>query len=168
MNSRFFETVEDGFQKAGFEIVSKEWLDAYDKIYEKAQSQFVEEIQKRAQENHTHPMIEGMGAVMPDPEYDLPLKVEGETAIYVLARISGEGNDREAEEGDIFLTESERRTILELNRTVQKVFTGVECRRAGRSFIGHGSREYPDSFTAGGTDRNRACGSCSGENISIR
>ena len=120
VNSRFFETVEDGFQEAGFEIVSKEWLDAYDMIYEKAQSQFVEEIQKRAQENHTHPMIEGMGAVMPDPEYDLPLKVEGETAIYVLARISGEGNDREAEEGDIFLTESERRTILELNRKYRK------------------------------------------------
>lgn len=120
VNSRFFETVEDGFQKAGFEIVSKEWLDAYDMIYEKAQSQFIEEIQKRAQENHTHPMIEGMGAVMPEPEYNLPLKAEGETAIYVLARISGEGNDREAAEGDIFLTESERRTILELNRKYRK------------------------------------------------
>lgn len=120
VNSRFFETVEDGFQKAGFEIVSKEWLDAYDMIYEKAQSQFIEEIQKKAQENHTHPMIEGMGAVMPEPEYNLPLKAEGETAIYVLARISGEGNDREAAEGDIFLTESERRTILELNRKYRK------------------------------------------------
>ena len=33
VNSRFFETVEDGFQKAGFEIVSRDWLDAYDEIY---------------------------------------------------------------------------------------------------------------------------------------
>ena len=112
VNSRFFETVEDGFQKAGFEIVSRDWLDAYDEIYDKAQAGFTEEIRRRAQEHHTHPVIEGMGAVMPEPEYDLPLNVKGETAIYVLARISGEGNDREAREGDIFLTESERRTIL--------------------------------------------------------
>lgn len=61
-----------------------------------------------------------MGAVMPEPEYDLPLNVKGETAIYVLARISGEGNDREAREGDIFLTESERRTILELKRQYRR------------------------------------------------
>ena len=26
VNSRFFEIVEDGFQKAGFEIVSRDWL----------------------------------------------------------------------------------------------------------------------------------------------
>ena len=61
-----------------------------------------------------------MGAVMPEPEYNLPLNVKGETAVYVLARISGEGNDREASEGDIFLTESEKRTILELNRQYRK------------------------------------------------
>lgn len=78
------------------------------------------ELQKYEQEHHTHPVIEGMGAVMPEPEYDLPLNVKGETAIYVLARISGEGNDREAREGDIFLTESERRTILELKRQYRR------------------------------------------------
>lgn len=120
VNSRFFETVEEGLQKAGFEIVTRDWLDAYDMIYEKAQSEFIKDIQKMAQEHHTHPMIEGMGAVMPEPEYNLPLKIEGETAIYVLARISGEGNDREAKEGDIFLTESEKRTILELNRQYRR------------------------------------------------
>ena len=120
VNSRFFEIVEDGFQKAGFEIVSRDWLDAYDEIYDKAQAGFTEEIRRRAQEHHTHPVIEGMGAVMPEPEYDLPLNVKGETAIYVLARISGEGNDREAREGDIFLTESERRTILELKRQYRR------------------------------------------------
>ena len=87
VNSRFFETVEDGFQKAGFEIVSRDWLDAYDEIYDKAQAGFTEEIRRRAQEHHTHPVIEGMGAVMPEPEYDLPLNVKGETAIYVLARM---------------------------------------------------------------------------------
>ena len=114
VNSRFFETVEDGFREVGFTITSGAWLDGYDRIYEEAVQDFHEEIRRRAQEHHTHPVIEGMGAVMPEPEYDLPLDAEGDTAIYVLARISGEGSDRTAEAGDIFLTESEKRTILEL------------------------------------------------------
>ena len=29
---------------------------------------------------------------MPEPEYELPLEGSGDTAVYVLARISGEGN----------------------------------------------------------------------------
>ncbi len=81
------------FQKAGFEIVSRDWLDAYDEIYDKAQAGFTEEIEEGRREHHTS-RNRRMGAVMPEPEYDLPLNVKGETAIYVLARISGEGNDR--------------------------------------------------------------------------
>lgn len=120
VNSRFFETVEDGFREAGFAITSGTWLDGYDRIYEEAVRDFHEEIRRRAQEHHTHPVMEGMGAVMPEPEYDLPLDAEGDTAIYVLARISGEGSDRTARAGDIFLTESEKRTILELKERYRK------------------------------------------------
>lgn len=120
VNSRFFETVEEGFKKAGFEITTGEWLDAYDRVYEDAQAEFYEEIRKRAQEHHTHPMTEGMGAVMPEPEYNLPLEAEGDTAIYVLARISGEGSDRKEVSGDILLSESEKHMILELNRKYRR------------------------------------------------
>lgn len=120
VNSRFFETVEDGFREAGFTITSGTWLDEYDRIYEEAVRDFHEEIRRRAQEHHTHPVMEGMGAVMPEPEYDLALDAEGDTAIYVLARISGEGSDRTAKAGDIFLTESEKRTILELKEKYRR------------------------------------------------
>ena len=53
-----------------------------------------------------------MGKVMPEPEYDLPLNAEGDAAIYVVSRISGEGNDRTPLKGDIRLTDSEVRDIL--------------------------------------------------------
>ena len=56
-----------------------------------------------------------MGAVMPEPEYDIPLWGGGEAAVYVLSRISGEGSDRGAVPGDILLTETEKRDILALN-----------------------------------------------------
>lgn len=61
-----------------------------------------------------------MGAVMPEPEYALPLDGEGDAAIYILSRISGEGNDRNFAPGDILLTETEKRDILELNRKYSK------------------------------------------------
>ena len=57
---------------------------------------------------------------MPQPEYDLPLDGEGDTAIYVLSRISGEGNDREPIPGDIRLTDSEAKTILALDAKYEK------------------------------------------------
>ena len=115
VNSRFFITAERGFEKTGFRITTGEWLEAYDRIREKAGKDFLKEIRARARKNHTMAIIEGMGAVMPEPEYDLPLKGEGDAAVYVLSRISGEGSDRQAVKGDILLTDTEVRDILALN-----------------------------------------------------
>jgi len=120
VNSRYFMTVEAGLLEAGFTITTGEWLDAYDRVQKEAYLLFRETIKQRARKNHTNTIIEGMGAVMPQPEYNLALQGEGDTAIYVLSRISGEGNDRRCEAGDIFLSESEKRDILLLNEKYDK------------------------------------------------
>ncbi len=57
---------------------------------------------------------------MPELEYDLSLDGEGDVAIYVLSRSSGEGNDRQVIAGDYLLTESEQRDILTLNNKYEK------------------------------------------------
>ena len=116
VNSRFSINVEKGLKRCGFEITSGDWLDAYDEVRKQAQIQFVQDIRDRAKAKHTNPIVEGMGAVMPEPEYYLPLEGEGDTAVYVLSRNSGEGNDRQAVEGDVLLTETEIRDILKLNK----------------------------------------------------
>lgn len=120
VNSRFFINVERGLEDAGFVITTKSWLDGYENIQVEARKEFHEVIKARAKANHRQAVIESMGAVMPEPEYDLPLNGEGDTAIYVLARNSGEGNDRNVEKGDIFLTETEKRDILKLNSIYPK------------------------------------------------
>ena len=61
-----------------------------------------------------------MGAVMPEPEYNIPLQKKGDIAIYVLARISGEGSDRKPIPGDFLLTKTEIRDILYLNEHFKK------------------------------------------------
>lgn len=120
VNSRFFISAEDGLEKAGFRITTKNWLYAYDRIREEARQNFIREVKARARKNHTNAVIESMGAVMPEPEYELPLDGGGEVAVYVLSRICGEGNDRENIPGDIALTETERRDILQLQKQYPK------------------------------------------------
>jgi len=120
VNSRFSVNVERGLEKRGFEIVTRAWLDAYDRIRKDAHKAFIRGIRERARKEHTAALVIGMGAVMPEPEYDLPLDCGGrweetDTAVYVLARISGEGNDRLPVKGDILLTDTEIRDIRALN-----------------------------------------------------
>ncbi|KAG4100378.1 beta-glucosidase [Neocallimastix lanati (nom. inval.)] len=115
VNSRSFDTIEQAFTKAGFEILSKDYLDEYDKVYTKAKDEF----KKKVQSETTDPMSL-MGVVMPEPDYDIPYAKEGDLAIYVLARISGEGSDRQAVKGDVYLTETERKMILDLAKGFKK------------------------------------------------
>ncbi len=120
VNSRYFVTVEQGLLEAGFIVTTTDWLDAYDEILTNAHRQFVRDIKKRAKEKHTLAMFEGMGAVMPEPEYKLPLTFGADAAVYVLSRISGEGNDRKVVPGDFCLSETEKRDILALNQRFEK------------------------------------------------
>ena len=112
VNSRFYVNVETGLEKRGFTVTTKGWLDEYDRISAEAHEAFRSKIRKDAKAHHVPAVIEGMGAVMPEPEYSLPLNGEGDTAVYVLSRICGEGNDRQMEAGDVFLTDTEIRDIL--------------------------------------------------------
>lgn len=120
VNSRYFTSVEGGLTAAGFEITTGSWLDAYEQVRVEARKEFHKVIKARAKANHTMAIIEGMGAVMPEPDYELPLDGEGDAAIYVVSRISGEGNDRKAESGDVLLNASEQRDILALNEKYEK------------------------------------------------
>ena len=120
VNSRYFVTIEEGLERAGFTVTTKGWLDAYDAVRQAAKKAFFQEIRDRAKKNHTLAPLEGMGAVMPEPEYQLPLRGSGDTAVYVLSRISGEGSDRKSVKGDIFLSDTEKRDILLLNEQYEK------------------------------------------------
>lgn len=117
VNSRYSVTVEEGLEKAGFEITTKPWLDAWDETVKTARKAFAAEIRARAKKKHIPAPLEGMGAVMPEPECEFSFPGEGDTAVYVLSRISGEGSDRNPIKGDILLSDSEKRDILKMNES---------------------------------------------------
>ena len=120
VNSRCFVDVAEGLNDAGFTITSDAWLDAYEQMRLEARKQFVKDTKAAAKAAGVNPAIYGMGRIMPEPEYNLPLDAEGDVAIYVVSRISGEGNDRNPVGGDIKLTETEKRDILTLNKKYSK------------------------------------------------
>ena len=120
VNSRFFVNVEDGLSKSGFSVTTRTWLDAYDQKRAEAKKAFVRQLKAEAKVAKTMLTVYGMGKVMPEPEYELPLDAPGDAAVYVLARISGEGSDRMPVPGDVKLTETEKRDILALNRRFEK------------------------------------------------
>lgn len=120
VNSRFAINVEQGLKDAGFEITTGKWLDAFDEVRAGNHKAFIRKVKEEAKTLGVEPMMYGMGKVDPEPEYSIPLDGDGEACIYVLARNSGEGNDRKVEKGDVLLTDSEVRDILFLNKKFDK------------------------------------------------
>lgn len=115
VNSRYFITVEKGLKKAGFRIINENWLDEYDLIREDNRAAFYKSIKAKAKIEKTNVIAASMGAIILEPEYDLPLDFGADAAIYVVGRSSGEGNDRLDVKGDYRLTDTEVRNILALN-----------------------------------------------------
>ena len=112
VNSRFFVTIEQGLKEAGFTVTSEAWMEAYEKARAAAREQFNRELKAEAKRRHQNAVMLSMGRTPGEPEYDIPLGGDGDTAVYVLSRNSGEGADRAPVEGDILLSKTEIRDIL--------------------------------------------------------
>ncbi|MBR2281058.1 MAG: glycoside hydrolase family 3 protein [Spirochaetales bacterium] len=113
VNSRNSVSIEEGLAEGGFEVTSKKWLDAYSELKAERRKAWLKELRRGVKGIRGIAVL--MGAIMPEPDYDLPIDYDGDAAIYVLSRISGEGSDRKPVRGDIKLTETEVRDILALN-----------------------------------------------------
>lgn len=120
VNVRHYPSIEEGLENAGFTITTKSWLDAYETQWEAADKAFRAALRARIAAEGLPAVLLAIGAIMPEPEYKLPLDGEGETAIYVLGRISGEGADRAAEKGNFELTDTEIRDILQLQKQYKR------------------------------------------------
>ena len=120
VESRYFTTCEQGLESAGFEIVSKDWLDKFPKFKKDRRQSYVDFIKELTENYKGDPLEFPTGGVQPEAEYDLPLEYQADAAIYVIARISGENSDRRLVKGDVYLTDSEIRDILLLNEKYEK------------------------------------------------
>ena len=116
VNERHSVTILEGMENRGFEIASRQWITDYEADYEAG-----ELAHKRAQrdiirliksDSFMEMMLKGYTppAGRAISELDIA-ESETDTAIYVLSRQAGEGGDRKAEKGDLFITDEERTAI---------------------------------------------------------
>ncbi len=117
VNSRETISIFQGLTNAGYQIVSKSWLDAYEEAYTKARLKWRDEIWEKEQEiQKTEPAgISFFYAYSTVPFFfpagELPEKEDAQIAIYVLSRQAGEGKDRVNKEGDFLISDQEKRII---------------------------------------------------------
>ena len=119
--SRYYTTVEQGLINAGFKITSGEWLDSYDKFADERHRVFARRLRKKIKDAGVPGMLlYSTGAIDTETEYEFSIDYPGDICVYVLARLSGEGTDRQPVKGDLYLTDGEVRDILTLNKKYKK------------------------------------------------
>ena len=116
VNERHSVTILEGMENRGFEVTTKQWLKDYEDAYEegeiahkKAQRDIVKLLKSKS---FMEMMLKGYTppAGRAITEKDV-VDSATDTAIYVLSRQAGEGGDRKAEKGDLFITDEERAAI---------------------------------------------------------
>ena len=120
VNVRRFLNVEEAVKQAGFHVTSAKWLDGYDKVMYQARKAFYGTLKEQAKAAGVPITMLAIGKVVPEPEYELPIDAQGNTAVYCLSRNSGEGGDRSTGKGDIRLSDTEIRDILTINEKYEK------------------------------------------------
>ena len=116
VNERHSVTILEGMENRGFEIATKQWIEDYEDAYaegelahKKAQRDIIKLIKSKS---FMEMMLKGYTppAGRAITEKDI-VERDTDTAIYVLSRQAGEGGDRKAEKGDLFITDEERAAI---------------------------------------------------------
>lgn len=128
VEERYSVNIEDGLKNAGYEITTQDWLNDYDAEYASTYREY-------------HDMVEERIAGLTNPMQIIPLahsfvyrypsgrlitaedvaKSDTDTAVYVLMRQAGEGNDRKLEKGDYYITDTERENLIILTQSYEKV-----------------------------------------------
>ncbi len=126
VNSRVVVNVEQGLAEAGFTITTSDWMDRYDKAVLDAKRAYTEDVSKRLETDG----MSGFWFVFNNPFHEpviVPVMAEdvendeADTAIYVIARKSGEGKDRKPIEGEYELFEEEKAALQTLTENYKKV-----------------------------------------------
>ena len=114
VNVRESISIAQGLESAGFELVTKRWLDRYDEILADAQVAYLKKVKEISEETGTPSIIVGFEHPFEEPQQPKITEAdvqEADAAIYVISRNSGEGKDRSAEKGDYYLSDVELQNI---------------------------------------------------------
>lgn len=126
VNSRSVVNIEDGLKQAGYEITTMGWLNRFTEKRENCIREHGELIREQAKKmgipefavSFAHPFVEPGPVLITEEDVK---ESETDTAVYVIARNSGEGADRYCREGDYLLFPEEQENIRFLGEHYAKV-----------------------------------------------
>ncbi len=118
VNERYSVNIEDGLKNAGVEITTQRWLNDYDSEVDSTYKEYVDMVEEKiaglTNPMQIIPLAHSFVYRYPSgrliDEQDVA-ESQTDTAVYVLMRQAGEGNDRKLEQGDYYLTESEKANL---------------------------------------------------------
>lgn len=132
VRERYSVSIEQGLLDAGFEIASSAWLDRFDRFYADTYEAYRQEQEERVRGIREFYKILGTVTPFRHPT-GIPITEEDvkasdcHTALYVLARQAGEGNDRLDEQGDYRLDDIELENIEFVSKHYQNLVVIINC-----------------------------------------
>ena len=132
VNERHSVTILEGLENRGFEITTRFWIDDFEKSFAQAEEAYKIEKKKRVNflkfESIMNMLFDNFRAPVGRPitEDDVAAS-DTDSCVYVLSRQAGEGCDRRAEKGDMFLTEEEREAISFCAAHYEKFLLVINC-----------------------------------------
>lgn len=135
MHERRSVSIEDGLKNAGYQIVNPKWLDRFDQEYFSKRQLWKDGIEEKIK-GYTMENVLEMFEIISSIPFHFPVgsKIqedeisEGtETAVYVVARQAGEGEDRKVEPGDFLLDETELYNIRLLAERYHNFLLVINC-----------------------------------------
>jgi beta-glucosidase len=121
VSERYSVSIAEGLLNAGYTITTDKWLNDYDRECEESYKAWRDTVEKAVE--GVRDIMAGMaivhtffyrypaGRLISDADISAS---NTDTAIYVVMRQAGEGHDRRLEEGDFFLTGTERANIAKI------------------------------------------------------
>jgi len=132
VNERHSVTVLEGLRNRGYEIASERWINDYETGYDSAVAAYKAERMKRINIFKLNSIMQMMFENFRQP-VGRPITAEDVAAsdtdncIYVLSRQAGEGGDRKAEKGDLFLTDEEETAIRFCAQNFKNFILVINC-----------------------------------------
>jgi len=132
VNERHSVTILEGLEDRGFQVTTGDWLADYEANYREAEQAYQQEKKKRVNllkpKSIMQMLFDNFRAPVGRAITGEDVAASGtDTCIYVLSRQAGEGGDRRAEKGDLFLTDEEAETIRFCAEYYGKFLLVINC-----------------------------------------
>ena len=135
VHERYSVTIEEGLKNAGFAFPTTLWMDRFQEKYEADIAAWRQGLEKQVQK---YSPVQTMQMFIFIGEHPMPypactpvladeLTDETDTAIYVLSRQAGEGQDRRVEKGDYLLSNVETESLRLLRKHYKKLMLILNC-----------------------------------------